>query len=406
MILALIALLALSAFISASETSLFSLSPLSLKSYRTENNPRLRLIAQVMDRPADLLVTLLICNVLANILVQNVVSNLFDRIPNWGLRVGVPLALTLILGEVLPKTLALPRNVAIAKRVIRPIFWISRLLSPIRSRLTALTSVLTRFLFFFLRRETAMNSEELRHLLDASRQRGIVGEEEAHLAEGALNIEERSVKELMRPREEILYYDIEEPLDQLIHLFADEELSRVPVVQGSIDQVLGVLSVKRAFYHQNRLKKGSDLIPLVKEAYFVPETMGGAALLRELRRRNESIALVVDEYGVVSGLVTDEDLYEAVVGEISDRRDAESLFMRAGPDVIITSGKLELTAFEEIFGVALPKSHNVTLAGYLIEQIGDIPTPGTRYTFHGFLFLIVAADPNRIRRIYVRRLPP
>ncbi len=405
MILLLILLLALSGFISASETSLFSLSPLSVKSYRTDAHPRLRLIAQLMDRPADLLVTLLICNVLANILVQNVVSTIFDKIPNWGLRVGVPLALTLIFGEVLPKTLALPRNVAIAQKVARPISWISRLLSPIRSRLTALTGILTSFLFFFLRRETAMNSEELRHLLDASRERGILGKEEARLAEGALNIEERSVKELMRPREEILFYDIEEPLDQLIHLFADEELSRVPVVQGSVDQVLGVLSAKRAFYHQNRLKKGSDLIPLLKGAYFVPETMGGAALLRELRHRNESIALVVDEYGVVSGLVTDEDLYEAVVGEISDRRDAESLYMRAGPDVIIASGKLELSTFEEIFGLALQQGHNVTLAGWLIEQIGDIPTPGSRYTFHGFLFLIVAADPNRIRRIYVRKLP-
>jgi CBS domain containing-hemolysin-like protein len=124
-----------------------------------------------------------------------------------------------------------------------------------------------------------------------------------------------------------------------------------------------------------------------------------------MRERGESLAIVVDEYGSISGLISQEDLIEAMVGEISDRRDAKSRYTRSTDDVIIASGKLELSEFREIFGIPLKTHENIlTLGGWLIEQLGDIPTPGTKYANDQFLFYILAADPNRIRRVYVRRL--
>lgn len=129
-------------------------------------------------------------------------------------------------------------------------------------------------------------------------------------------------------------------------------------------------------------------------------------MLSNLREAGESLAIVVDEYGAISGLISQEDLIETVVGEISDRRDPKSsLFTRSSEDVIIASGKLELSTFREIFGIPLKSHENtVTLSGWLIEQLGDIPTPGTKYANDQFLFYVLAADPNRIRRIYVRKL--
>lgn len=135
--------------------------------------------------------------------------------------------------------------------------------------------------------------------------------------------------------------------------------------------------------------------------------MPAKALLRQMYEKQVSLATVVDEYGSVSGLITIEDLVETVVGEITDRRDEKSRYTRSGEDVIIASGKLELIDFEDIFNIPLTsENHMLTLGGWLTEQLGEIPKSGTKYLTDQFLFHVLAADPNRIRRIYVRRLKP
>jgi putative hemolysin len=220
-----------------------------------------------------------------------------------------------------------------------------------------------------------------------------------------LHLQDSQVKELMRPREEVLYYDIEEPLSKLIHLFVDQECSRIPVCRESIDNLIGVLTSQIFFMNREQLQTRSALTPLLVKPFFVPEGMSAEALLRQMYSREQSIALVVDEYGSISGLISLEDLVERVVGEIADARDEKSRYTMSGEDVIIASGKLELAEFEKIFGVSLPSENNmVTIGGWLTELMGDIPKTGTKYTSHGFLFHVLAADPKRIRRIYIRRM--
>jgi CBS domain containing-hemolysin-like protein len=125
-----------------------------------------------------------------------------------------------------------------------------------------------------------------------------------------------------------------------------------------------------------------------------------------LREKSAPLAMVVDEYGIISGLVAQEDLIEQVVGEIADLRDEKNLYTRSGEDIIIASGKMEIAEFEPIFGIALrSREHAVTLGGWLIEQLGSIPQTGTQYATDDFLFYVLAAEPNRVRRVYVRRLP-
>ena len=397
-------LISLSAFLSASETSLFSLSPLTLRIYRSSSNLRQRLIGHLMDRPRDLLVTILILNVLANLLVQNTVSTLFDQFPNWSLKVGVPLVLTLVFGEVLPKSIALPYNTALAPRVVTPISKIMRILTPIRKLLNAVASFLSRMLFFFLHEEKPPTAEELRHIVKISRESGVLNPSEAELIDGALDLKEATVKELMRPREEMVVYDIQEPLSTLSTLFTGQQLSRVPICDGDIDHLIGILFARRFFLHQDFIRSGSDLHSILKKPYFVPESTRGWVLLQNMREREEDMAIVVDEYGSIAGLITQEDLIETIVGEISDHRNGKSLYTVSGPDVIIASGKLELHEFSHIFGIGLHSEHAVTLGGWIIEQLGDIPPVGISYETSDFLFYILAADPNRIRRIYVRRV--
>lgn len=404
--LCLIFLITLSGFLSASETSLFSLSPLTVKSYKQRSDTRLNTIARLMHSPREVLVTILILNILANILVQNTVSSIFTA-DSWGFKVGLPLVLTLIFGEVLPKSLALPYNTTIAYAVAPVLDAATKFLRPLRDPLTRLTSWISRYLFFFLREETEISVDELRHVLQTSEEKGVLLPQECQLIGGVLDLQNSLVKEHMRPREEIHAYDILEPISQLHHLFTELELTRVPVYEGNLEKLLGILSVRRYFFYQSQIQKSSDLISILKKPYYAPENTRSWTLFMNLREKGESMAVVVDEYGSISGLITQEDLVEAVVGEIVDRRDPKSLYTRSGADVIIASGKLELSEFKEIFGRPLRSRGNVvTLGGWLIEQLGDIPITGTQYATKEFLFYVLAAEPHRVRRIYVRHLRP
>ena len=398
-------LLCLSALSSVAETSLFSLSPLTVRSYHNNADPRLKLIAKLLANPRDLLVTILILNVCANLLVQNTVSTLFESSSFWIVKVGIPLALTLIFGEVLPKSIAMPNNAAIAYRVAPWIHWITRSLRWIREPLTRATSWISRFIFFMFAKEKKISAEELRHVLQTSQQSGVLLPQECDLIEGALDLECSHIKELMRPREEILFYDVQDPLDRLLHLLVDLEITRVPVCDGQLDRLLGILSTKNFFFQQEKIQTSADLHAILKKPYYVPEAMKSWSLLKSLREKGESLAIVVDEYGSISGLVTQEDLIESVVGEISDRRDMNPIYTRSSEDVVIASGKLELSEFQDIFAIALKSEEGiVTLGGWLVEQLGDIPIVGTKYATDQFLFYVLEADPNRVRRIYVRKL--
>lgn len=405
LVVLLVVLIALSAFLSASETALFSLSPFALNNYRSAKTMRERLISHLMDHPREVLVTILILNVLSNLLIQNAVSSLFEQFLGWGLKVGIPLALTLIFGEVIPKSIALSNNVAISKKVSPVIALLMRLFSLIRSRLSALASFISRLLFFFLEEEPETTPDELRHIVKTSLKNQIVSVDEAKLIAGALDLKESTVKELMRPRGEILYYDKNEPISDLLYLFVQMQCSRIPICDRELNQLQGILSSKDFFLHQERVRFGSDLIPILKKPFFVPESTRAWVLLQSLRNSGEQLAIVVDEYGSVSGLITQEDLIETVVGEISDSRDAKNSYTRSGQDVIIASGKMELSEFEDLFGISLATEENVvTLGGWLIEQLGDIPTSGMKYATDDFLFYVLAADPNRVRRIYIRKI--
>lgn len=401
----LLAFLFCSGFFSSSEVALFSLSSMKVKAFKTDPDKRKQLVSKLLSSPRDLLVTIIMLNIIINILIQNVTSSIFGDFSGWALNVAVPLALTLVFGEVVPKSIGMANNAAISYRVAPFLSAAQRFFLPIRKVLIAVTSIVSRILFFFLKSEEEISFDELQHALKTSRHYGILNEDEAELVRGYLNLQESLVKELMRPREEVLFYDLEEPLSKLIHLFVDQECSRLPVCKESLDNVVGVITSQSFFLSREKMQKPSDLLTLLQKPFFVPEGMSAEALLRQMYDREESIALAVDEYGSISGLIALEDLVEKVVGEIADARDEKSRYTRSGEDVIIASGKMELAELEEIFGHSFPTENNmVTIGGWLTERMGDIPKTGTKYTAEGFLFHVLAADPKRVRRIYIRKL--
>lgn len=373
----------------------------------SDPNPRKRLISRLVSRPQDLLITMIIINVTMSILIQNLMSTLFGDFSGWALTVGVPLALILIFGEVIPKSIGFANNEAISYRVAKPLFIVQKILLPFRKVLLAITNKIFRWMFFYLKKEEEISIPELEHALKTSEETGILGAEEADLMQGYLNLEESTVKEFMRPREEVLFFDLDEPLSDIIHLFVDQECTRVPVCEGGLDQIKGIMTSGIFFINRDHIKTSKDLPRFLKKPFFIPESSSAKALLDKMYEKRESLAIVVDEYGSFSGLISLEDLVEAVVGEIADRRDEKSRFTRAGENVIIASGKLELLELESIFDVTLPtESHMVTVGGWLTEQLGDIPKSGTKYIWKNLLFHVLSSDQKRVKRIYIRKLKP
>ena len=380
---------------------------MKVKAFKSSPDKRKQLVASLLAYPRDLLVTIIMLNIIANILIQNVTSSIFGVFSAWTLNIGVPLLLTLIFAEVIPKSIGMAHNSSISYRVAPFLNFSQKLFYPMRRVLTAITNVVSRLLFFFLKPEEEISFEELQHALKTSRRYGILNEDEAELVRGYLILQDSQIRSLMRPREEVLYFDLEEPLSKLVHLFVDQECSRIPVCKGNLDNVIGMINSQTYFLHRDNINTPADLLSQLRKPLYVPEGVSAETLLRQFFHKKESIALVVDEYGSISGLIALEDLVETVIGQIADARDEKSRYTRSGEDVMIASGKLELKEFEEIFGVSLPTENNrVTLGGYLTEQIGDIPKSGTKYTAHGFFFHVLAADAKRVRRVYIRRLKP
>lgn len=398
-------LLFISGCFSASESALFSLPSSKVKTFKQDSDNRKKLVAQLLKHPQDLLTTLIIINIFINVLVQNVVASIFGEVSGWFVNVIVPLIIILIFGEIVPKSLGLAHNEVIAVKVAPFISKAQTMLAFARKLLKGVASNVSRVIFGFLKKEETISVDELKYALDTSKRTGVLSQDEADIAEGYLTLQQAQVKDVMRPRDEILFYDVDTSLENLVKLFVQQECTRVPCCKGHLDQFLGVITSDVFFIHKKDIPTVKELERFYIKPMFAPESMHAEVLLNRMYEKRESFALVVDEYGAVTGLITLEDMVEIVIGEISDRKDQKTRYTRASEDSIIASGKLELVEFESIFDISLQsKHHMVTLGGWLTEMMGDIPKVGAKYETKDLSFQVIAADEKRIKRIYIRRL--
>jgi len=233
---------------------------------------------------------------------------------------------------------------------------------------------------------------------------GVLNKDEAGLIYGYINLQESDAADLMRPREEILYYDIQDPLSKLVHIFVDEEVTRVPVCQEGLDHVIGMITSNDYFLYKPMLKEPRDLDPILTKPFFLPESTPASTLLRRFEEKKQQIALVVDEHKAISGIITVEDLVEEVIGDITDRRDQDLFTQEIDKKTIITSGKLELSELEELLGLILKSPHHMkTVGGYLTDITGAIPKAGEKIETNQATFLILSADEKRVKRVQIRK---
>jgi len=401
----LVFLLFLSGFFSTSETALFSLSSSKRAIFGESSHKGKQAAYQLLNTPKSLLITILIMNIAVNLGVQNVVSSIVGTLSGFILTVLVPFVLTLLFGEILPKTIAVVKNESIAQSVAPTLLLLNRLITPFRYLVLKITEVMSKVFFFFLKKDEEISKDEIKHAIQSSKDTGLMTKEEVKLLLGSLKLSELDVNEVKCPRQNIIFHDINDSPQKLRDLISKKRVSKVPIVDRDIDQVVGVIRASSFFSADHRIVEPKDIEDVMEKPFFVPESMLSRTLLAHFDDNKKDMAILVDEYGSTSGLITREDLVEIVVGQIQDSRDEKTLFTRQGEDVIICSGKYDLADLESIFEIDIPrKSQETTVGGYLLEILGDIPKSGYKVEENGLLFHVLLATETKVSRVYIKNL--
>ncbi|MDQ4139205.1 MAG: gliding motility-associated protein GldE, partial [Bacteroidota bacterium] len=404
-------LLTASALVSGAEVAFFSLSENDLILCRQNPKRSVQLIPILLENPRRLLTTLLVLDNIINLSIVIISLHLFWEIAtlatiNTGTLVGFPLLFTFLIaffGEVLPKVYANQRNLTTARRMAGVINTAQNLLSPLISLLLYITQAIENR---YRNRPTTQIIEELQQAIEEASTPETTHEEK-EILKGIVNFGSLTVKQIMRSRMDIAAFDITQKLDEIIPLINQYEYSRIPVYNGSIDQIEGILYVKDLLPH---LDSGPDFNwqTLIRPPYFVPEIKKVDDLLKDFQERHVHMAIVVDEYGGTSGLLTFEDVIEEIVGDIKDEFDEEDeiVYSQINENTYIFEGKTSLADFCRIIGsptdVFEPvRGKNESIGGLMIELFSKIPQDGEDTEFDKFKFVIESADNKHVKRVKV-----
>jgi putative hemolysin len=245
---------------------------------------------------------------------------------------------------------------------------------------------------------------EVRALLDVAREEGILEEHEEELVSRAVDFSDRTVHEVMTPRQDVTIAEADAPLESVADIFISTKYTRIPLVQGGIEKPVGVVHIKDVFTALRSGNPPANARPLARPVLFVPESQTITTLLSDFRRRRQHLAVVVDEYGTVTGVVTLEDLVEELVGDIADEHeDALDAVVPLTGGGYSVSGRVRLTELESLLSVSFSETQSDTVAGFLSERLGRIPRPGEKVTEAGLVFAVEDSDRRRIHRVKVTR---
>ncbi|MCU0554013.1 MAG: hemolysin family protein [Syntrophales bacterium] len=252
--------------------------------------------------------------------------------------------------------------------------------------------------------EQSRLEEEIQSIIDEGEERGLIDEKSGEMIQSILEFRDTVAREVMIPRTEIVAVPSDAPIADIIEQVNRHGYTRMPVYEGSVDNIIGILNVKDLIRLWSRPVGEADLKPLLRKPYFIPETKNMHLLLHELKDQRQHMAIVIDEYGGTAGLVTLEDLIEEIVGEIRDEHDAEEADYVELPDgSILVDSRVEIEKLEERFGVSIPEGNYETLAGFILSQIRKIPIAGD-IVRHGELEMTIAtADERSIKKVKIRK---
>jgi CBS domain containing-hemolysin-like protein len=405
-------LLLLSAFVSAVEAAVLASNKLRLRQRSDDNDPRARLLCQLLDDPGHLRTALQVANYTVNTGASVLAAILFVAWlgPGRGLWLAIvvmTLAL-LVVGEIVPKTVAVKDADRIALRASRFVWWLTALLTPVIRFLSLVSDLVVRPLGGHVNVAAPLvTEEEIRLLLKMGQDEGVIKEDERQMIHSIFEFGDKIVREVMVPRIDMVCVADTTTVDGVLRVILAEGHSRIPVFRDTIDQIVGVVHVKDLLSH---IKAGHYALPageVMRPAYFVPEGKRLDDLFRELRLRRTQIAIVVDEYGGTAGLVTVADLLEEIVGPMRDEHDVEEkLFERVDGYNAIVDGRLSIEEVNELMELNLPAGEVDTIGGFVYARLGHVPVPGETVAAGDTVIAVEKLEGHRVARVRITRRVP
>ena len=408
-LLAMFLLLICSALVSGAEIAYFSLDPSNIETLKSSKAKTSKIILQHLGRPKHLLATILITNNFFNvaiiILSTYIATNIFDfsqrPVLSFVIQVIAITSLILLIGEVIPKVYATHHAILLASLMAYPLLILEKILRPLSHILISSTSIIHNKI---QKRQHKISVDELSDALELTSEDA--PEEEQKILKGIVKFVNTDVKQIMKSRVDVTAIDYKTNYDVLINTILECGFSRIPVYKENFDNIAGILYIKDLLSSLNG-KGNINWQPLIRTPFFVPENKKIDDLLTEFQEKKIHLAIVVDEYGGTSGIVTLEDIIEEIVGEISDEFDIEELtYSRLDESNYVFEGKTALNDLYRIVGIEgdvfeKAKGDSDTLAGFILELAGKIPEKNEKITFENFIFTIEAADARRIKRVKV-----
>ena len=410
-IVLIIVLLICSALISGSEVAFFSLSKTDLKKISSSNIKNIKLIALLRSKPRRLLATLLVSNNFINISIVLLLASfgqLFDFyfLPSWlnfVLEVGFITALILLFGEILPKVYANRKPISFSKKMAFPVQFLDKyLFFFITIPMSKMTKFIQDKLVF---KKPNLSVDKLSDAFDLTDENE-TSSEEKKILKGIISFGSTEVKQVMKPRIDVFSVSKTMSYIELIKQVRQNRYSRIPVFDETIDNVAGVIYLKDLFPHLN--KQSFDWTTLIREPYFIPENKKLDDLLKEFQKLKNHMAIVVDEYGGNSGIITLNDVVEEIVGEINDEFNQDDIiYNKIDDNTFVFEGKVNLTDLYRILKIKDNKifenikGDSETLGGFLLEQIGFFPKKNFKLKLKGIEFKVVEVNRKRIKNVMV-----
>ncbi len=404
----LIICLVLSGFFSSSETALFSISKIKALHISKDGSRTGHLIMKMKMDPHTLLTTILIGNNLVNIggsaLATSLAITWFES-NAVGIATGVMTLMILVFGEIFPKSFATQNNVLVARMVIIPLFWLSKIFWP----LIVALKFIPRLLGTVNPAYHTVTEDELMTMVEVVEEEGEIKEAEKEYITNIFEFDDTSCCEIMTPRADMFVVNVAESLD--IQAILATGYSRIPVIEDTIDNVIGILHVKDLFASFQKLTAAEgridslDIKSIMKKPYFIPESKKLDSLLQEFKAKKSHMAIVVDEHGGIAGLVTLEDVVEEIFGEIIDETD------RMVPDIVrlkdnkwLVAGRINVEDLNKEIDISIPESVSYdTFSGFFLEQIDRIPQPGESIIIDKWTATVKDMDGNRIQSFIVKK---
>ena len=314
---------------------------------------------------------------------------------------------TLVFGELVPKRIALQKAEAFSLFVVQPIYIISKILSPFIKLLSLSTNGFLHLIGMKTENlEEAVSEEEIKKMLETGSENGVFNEIEKEMINSIFSFDDKTAKDVMVPRREVFAIDIEEPLEKILDEILETRHSRIPVYEEQIDNIIGILQVKDVMIEARKKSfEEVDIRALLKEAFFVPDGKSTDELFREMQKTKNRMAVLIDEYGGVSGILTVEDLVEEVMGEITDEHEEEVVeLQKIGEKEYLLDGSILIEELNEKLNLKLETENYDTLSGYLIEELGYIPKDSGQCELDadGVHFKILEVKEKRIRKVWMK----